>query len=159
VGNEGFLNAVYEDLLDRPLDSTGAAAWNGALAAGQTRPQVVLAIEGSLEYRTNAVQELYQDLLGRPADSTRLNSFVGFVGNGGTLEKVKEAIFGSPEYFQQRGQGTNSGFLTALYNDILGRGVDPAGAAAFGTELAQGRAHSLVASEILTSTEGLRDYV
>src|SRR5262249_50661604 len=108
---------------------------------------------------TNAVQELYQDLLGRPADSTGLNSFVGFLGNGGTLEKVKEAIFGSPEYFQQRGQGTNSGFLTALYNDILGRGVDPAGAAAFGTELAQGRAHSLAASEILTSTEGLRDYV
>jgi hypothetical protein len=157
--NEGFLNSAYMDLLNRPLDSTGMAAWNAALNAGQTRPQVVAAIEGSLEFRTDAVQSVYQKLLHRPADPAGLNSFVNFLGNGGTIEKVQEAIFGSPEYFQAQGKGSNTGFLSAVYRDVLGRDVDPNGAATFGAQLAQGRDRGVVAGEILTSVEGERDYV
>jgi hypothetical protein len=159
ASNQGFLNSVYMDLLNRPIDSIGMAVWNGALTAGATRPQVVQAIEASQEYRADAVEAVYQNLLGRPADPTGLNAFVNFLGNGGTIRQVQESIFGSPEYFQGHGKGSNAGFVNSLYQDVLGRNVDPTGAAFFGAQLAQGTARSVVAHEVLTSSEAETDFV
>ena len=54
-----------------------------------------------------------------------VSGFVNFLGNGGTLQQVEALIAGSPEYRQNRGGGTTAGFLAALYNDFLGRSIDP----------------------------------
>src|SRR5262249_47744983 len=52
-----------------------------------------------------------------------------------------------------RGGGTNVGFLTALYRDVLGRALDPAGQAAFDALLAQGAPRDAVALLVIQSLE------
>jgi hypothetical protein len=68
-------------------------------------------------------------------------------------------IAGSPEFFQHQGGGTNAGFLSALYQDALHRAVDPAGAAAFGADLAMGVTPGQVAAAVFASREFLQDTV
>src|SRR5262245_12161852 len=103
----------------------------GQLDQGMTRTQVVAAIEQSMEFQTNVVQKGYQQFLHRAADQAGLNFWVNFLQQGHTVEQMEAGLAGSPEYFQNRGGGTNAGFLAALYQDALGRTIDAGGQAAF----------------------------
>ena len=60
---------------------------------------------------------------------------------------------GSDEFFNNQGGGTNTGFLAALYQDLLGRSVDAAGSLFFGTALANGTPRTQVIQLILQSQE------
>jgi len=85
-----------------------------------------------------------------------LANFVAFLTAGGTVEQVAAAMMGSPEYFQVRGGGTNGGFLSAVYSDLLNRMIDPRGLATFTQALANGITRSQVAAAILGSPEYLQ---
>jgi hypothetical protein len=61
-----------------------------------------------------------------------------------------------PEYFQSRGGGTTTGFLDALYSDVLGQPIDATGLAAWAPLLARGATPEEVAQDILTSVEADR---
>jgi Bacterial Ig-like domain (group 3)/Domain of unknown function (DUF4214)/RTX calcium-binding nonapeptide repeat (4 copies) len=158
--NTRFVDQLYRDLLGRPAEPPGLAFWKGQLDQGLlTRAQVAAGIEGSTEYLTDVVQQAYQRFLGRSAEPAGLDGWVAFLQQGHTVEQMEAGILGSPEYFQSRGGGTPNGFLAALYQDALGRGLDASGQAAFGAALANGAATGQVATAILTSPEGLRDTV
>jgi hypothetical protein len=81
-----------------------------------------------------------------------------FLDQGGTAEQAEASIIGSPEYLQLHG-GTNTGFLTGVYQDVLSRAVDPSGAQAWGTALANGVSRQGVAAAILGSLESDQDEV
>jgi hypothetical protein len=74
------------------------------------------------------------------------------LGTGGTNEQLQSAITGSPEYFQKSG-ATNDGFLNALYEDTLGRAIDPSGEAEFTQALVAGMSRVQVAAAIFSTTE------
>jgi hypothetical protein len=150
--NSTFVAQVYRDLLNRAVDPSGFATFTNALNQGMTPNQVVLAIEGSTEYRTNLVESFYSRFLGRAADLTGLLGAVQFLGAGGTNEQLLSAITGSQEYFQKTG-ATNDGFLNALYEDALGRAIDPSGEAASTQALAAGMSRVEVAATIFSSPE------
>jgi hypothetical protein len=152
-GNQAFVAQVYLDLLGRPADPGGLAFWTGLLDRGVERGDVVGLMEQSPEYRTDQVEKLYQIYLHRPADPVGQSLFVPFLEAGGSLEQVAASILGSPEYFVDRGSGSNDGFLTALYLDVLGRSVDPSGRAAWDQALAAGASQAQVAAAILGSLE------
>ncbi len=149
-----YVAQLYRDLLHREAEDFGIAVWSGALSQGAAPEEVVLGITQSREYQSKLVQSLYREWLGREAEPFGLNSFVEVLQSGGTLAQVQEAILGSAEYFDHVGRSVTD-FLAALYADLLGpnRVVDPAGAAAFGTALAQGTARADVARAILDSDE------
>jgi hypothetical protein len=130
--DEAFVLRLYQDVLQRPADPAGLAFWKGLLAQGVARPQIVRAVEESLEYRILVVQDLYRQLLHRPADANGLAAFTHLLGSGSTLDQVRSLIAGSAEYFQSRGGGTNDGFLVALYQDGLNRTLDATGRSGFG---------------------------
>jgi autotransporter-associated beta strand protein len=157
--NQRFVTQVYQDLLQRAVDSSGLAFWSGQLDHGTSRSQVVSGIESSLEYRTVLVRGFYQTYLHRPADPVGLSSFVAMLGAGSTDEQVQSLITGSQEYFQTRGGGTNDGFLSALYQDALNRMIDPGGHMTFLNALNNGAARSDVAATIFASTEYRNDLV
>src|SRR5437660_3539314 len=126
ASSANFVGMVYQDLLHRSADASGLAAFTTALEQGAlTRLGVALAIEGSPEYHAGQVEALYGLLLHRPADPNGLSSFTAFLAAGGSPEQGGALLAGSPEYFQTRGGGTNDGFLTAIYSDLLHRSVDP----------------------------------
>lgn len=153
VRNIQFVSNVYLDFLSRPADSSGLAAWVGQLAAGTPRVTVVLAIEQSLEYEQDVVASLYNRYLHRAADPGGLSFFSQLLSQGVSIEQVAAALAGSSEFFIVQGGGTNDGFLQALYQDALGRPIDPGGLAWWSAQLDAGLSRTQVAVSILASDE------
>jgi hypothetical protein len=97
--NAGFLNALFLDLLNRPIDPTASAAFQSALAGGATRTDVAMSVMGSDEWRGDIVNSYYQQFLHRSADPTGLAGFKSFLSSGGTEQEVIASLIGSQEYF------------------------------------------------------------
>src|SRR5262249_19800295 len=150
---ESYVNSLYQDLLGRPADPAGLAAWSGLLDAGTDRGTVVHGIESSAEYHAQAVTTLYENLLGRMPDQPGLNSFVAPMGGGVALDGVAQAIMSSNEYYQMNGGGTPDGFVQAVYQDNLLRGPDAGGLSYFTGLLAQGDSRSDVIHQVMVSPE------
>jgi uncharacterized delta-60 repeat protein len=157
--NTTFLQNVYMDLLGRSIDPGAQANWLNQLAMGVSRTQIVLDIENSTEYRTDLVTALYQRYLHRMPDAAGLTLFVGQMAEGATIEEVSLEMTNSSEYYVNQGGSTVTGFLTALYRDILGRAIDPSGLATFSQALNLGLTRSQVIIDLLTSHEYLSDVV
>ena len=157
--NQRFVAQIYRDLLHREVDSTGLANFTAFLDAGGPRSSVAAAILASPEYQTLLVEDLYQRYLHRSADPSGLSAFVSFLSHGGTVEQAESVIVASAEYLQNRGGGTNSGFLSVLYQDALNRPIDPLGDANFTLLLMQGGTRGELADAVFTSPEYRGDLV
>jgi hypothetical protein len=154
VPNHAYVAQLYLDLLHRQVDSGGLAFWLASLAQGATRAQVAEGIEASPEYRGILVEEMYQRYLQRQADVQGKTYFVSLLLAGATQEQVEADIISSEEYFSRRAGGSNDAFLTSVYGDVLGRGVDPLGSGFFSPILdGTASSRSAVASMILNSAE------
>ncbi len=75
------------------------------------------------EYLTHVITQDYQTILGRAPDAGELNAAIAFLRGGGTNAQFQSLLYGSQEYFNAHG-GTNSGFLTALFQGVTGQGLD-----------------------------------
>ena len=152
-GNNGFVAALYQDLLGRPIDVVGRQQLIGLLDAGQSRAQAAQAVLTSAEYRNRLVQELYHDLLGRDADPGELSGGRGLLMAGAMVEQYISTLAASPEYFAGHGGGSNGGFVTALYHDLLGRTPDAGALSQLQSQLDAGKPRGDVATAILSSSE------
>jgi PKD repeat protein len=152
--NELYVERLYRDLLQRNADVGGLSGWTSQLDSGaMSRQEVVQAFLSSAEYRRVQVQDQYQSLLHRPVDPTGLVSFSNYLAQGNSVENMDALLAGSDEYFQNRGGSTNDGFLSALYQDVLGRPIDPTGLANWEQALAGGMSRSAVAASLYSSLE------
>jgi len=66
-GANGFLSALYQDVLHRDIDAGGTAYWGHALASGMSRQQAANALLHSSEAETSTVRNLYTQYLRVPA--------------------------------------------------------------------------------------------
>jgi uncharacterized delta-60 repeat protein len=98
---DGFLDALYQDALDRAVDPPGRTGWKQVLANGASFAQVAAAILASPEYRQDIVTAAYELFLRREPDTGGLNGFTAALGQGARDEQVFAAIVGSQEYFQR----------------------------------------------------------
>jgi hypothetical protein len=72
--------------------------------------------------------------------------------------QVEALLLGSQEFFNDAG-GTNSGFITALYEDLLNRPPDTFGMSAFLGVLNAGASRQAIAAAILSSDEYHQDLI
>jgi hypothetical protein len=153
-----FVTHLYNDLLGRPADA-GAAAWANALdRGGITRTGVALALAASTEYLSDQVEASYLAHLGRDADPAGLGYWLGYLGKGGIFEDLETSFLGAPEYYAKSG-GTPDAFLTALYTDVLGRAMDPAGRSYWTGRLTSGTPSWVVAASVVMSSEAVANRV
>jgi hypothetical protein len=97
--NASWLNAVYEDFLNRPLDATGQAQWGAMLISGFSPTQIVLGIMATPEYLSDMVEQDYLTYLGRAADPTSLAAFVSSLQGGSTNnDMIVASLIGSSEF-------------------------------------------------------------
>ncbi|HEV3447868.1 MAG TPA: DUF4214 domain-containing protein, partial [Gemmataceae bacterium] len=82
--NDGFLNALYADVLHRTVDAGGRTSFDQLLGMGVSRIYVANVILTSQEYRQDLVQSYYQRFLHRAADTSGLSGFVSAFQSGGT---------------------------------------------------------------------------
>jgi hypothetical protein len=159
VQGQTYIEQVYQQLLNRPADPTGIAAWTAILADGGTLHDVVMGIVGSREYDANVVDGFYVQYLGRHAETAGLNDWVNLMQSGLNADQIRAGILGSNEYFAICG-GTASDFIAALYTKFLNRTPDPTGLAAWTSQLgADPQSREAVSSGIANSDETRQDLV
>ena len=96
--NTNFADAMYRDLLGRPVDSAALASISAELSAGIARSTVALQVMGTNEYRGDVVDADYRQLLGRPADVSAL-----VTARGLSDEQLVAILAASDEYFNRIG--------------------------------------------------------
>lgn len=153
-----FVDQLYNDILGRPADG-GASTWASALDRGTTdRSSVASALVGSTEYITDQIEATYLAHLGRLADPQGLDYWLSSIRAGATYEDLEISFLGAPEYYANAG-GTPDGFVTTLYNDVLGRDPDSAGRSYWDGRLASGTPPWVVAASLVLSTEAMSNRV
>jgi hypothetical protein len=99
--NAGFLNALYQDGLNRALDARGNAVFSAALNRGATPGEVAAVIFGSSEFAMDQVESYYQQFLHRTADRAGLAFFTNVLTQGGSDEDAIALMMASDEYFNR----------------------------------------------------------
>lgn len=158
--NAQFVTLLYGDADGRAPDPGGLAAYTAALAGGQTRGQVLLAIAEGAEARVHSqavagsagvatVARLYEAIDGRAPDPGGLTNYVSALDGGRSVSQIAAAMLAGPEYAGRFGSPDNGAFVTELYRNLLGRAPDSGGLGAYTAALnaGEGRA-SLVAGFI-----------
>ncbi|HEX4645887.1 MAG TPA: DUF4214 domain-containing protein, partial [Verrucomicrobiae bacterium] len=158
ANNTNFLSAIFQDLLGRPVDPSGQSFYLSYLSGGGTRTQVATNLLGTSEYRTRLVRDDFQKFLHRAADPSGLSYGLNYLGSG-TDEQYISVLAGSPEYFANRGGGNNSGFLDALFYDLLNRPVDTSSRNFYLGQMGSGATPAQIASEVLASAEYRTDLI
>ena len=99
---DGFLNALYQDVLGR-LATSGEHANLLSLfgGAGLSQKTLVDAVCGSGEGRAALVDQLYKRLLARSPDPAGASLFASRLGSGASEEAVLVEILSSDEYFRK----------------------------------------------------------
>jgi hypothetical protein len=98
---DGFLGAVYQDLLDRPIDSATRSGFEQVMTLGVTRTQVIATVMQSAEYDHIVVQQLFTAYLHRSADAGAQSAFSAQLAAGVSEVQVIGEILGSNEFFSQ----------------------------------------------------------
>jgi outer membrane protein assembly factor BamB len=161
--NRKYVSNVYSDLLRRPADAVGLTYWSTAIDGGQPRYQIAVRFTSSIEYRGEQVQDDYLRFLRRAVDGSLYSGgeqyWIGYIARGGTFEGLEENLVASDEYLVSRGGGTNDGYVTAVYNDLLGRSPDDQGRTYWVGRLDGGESRAVIATAFLTTTEAYQQRV
>ena len=99
--SNGFVSALYHDLLGRSGNASEIQGWIQAESAGVSRTTLASLFIGTAEANQFLVQNFYQKYLHRSGDLGGVNAFVQARANGATEEAVIAAMVASGEYFKQ----------------------------------------------------------
>ncbi|HWB08911.1 MAG TPA: TIGR03118 family protein [Pirellulales bacterium] len=99
-GNTAFVDALYNDIDQRPADSAGEANWVTQLGNGATPVQVALDFVFGQEASTHIVNGFYSAFLHRAPDAASLQMWVNDLdAQTMTAEQVAIQLLASNEYF------------------------------------------------------------
>lgn len=147
-----FVQHLYEDLLGRDPAGGDDQPWLSLLASGTSQATVAKAILDSPEHVHVLVNSMYRELLGRTAETQGLDFWTNQLMHGSDESTVRGQIAASDEFFTRAG-GTNDGFLSALYQDLLGRGGDAPSVVLWQSQLAGGATRNDIAQGFVKSSE------
>ncbi len=96
--NDGYLDALFQDILHRAVDPAARSFYDGLLAAGTPHQQVFTSIFDSTEGRRTEINDIFQMFLGRNAEIGASNTFLAALTQGATLNQVVAVVMSSSEY-------------------------------------------------------------
>jgi hypothetical protein len=154
--SQKYVTAVYQDVLNRSPDANGLAYWSGLLDHGTAISSVADSIGHSDEYYGNfVIKPDYLKLLGRAADAGGVAYWTAHMdGTSGTAtdQQLDANLVSSDEFFKNAG-GTNTDWIDAVYQQLLGRAADAGGESHWNSQLAAGHTLNQVAQAIAGSQE------
>jgi Domain of unknown function (DUF4214)/Immunoglobulin I-set domain/Regulator of chromosome condensation (RCC1) repeat len=146
--DQAFLQQLFLDVVERPIDSSGAASFGTALAGGESRADVLDNLFTSSEYSAWQVEQvirLYYAALARCPDYAGLQNWSKALHAGAlTLDGAGDQFAISAEFLRDYGSLDNTAFVQQLYLNVLGRQADPAGLANWVEELNSGTSRGTV---------------
>lgn len=149
-----FVRATYTDFVGALPSAPDLNQWTNHIATrGFCRSDLTDAMTRDDAYLGGLVEGLYQQLLGRSASSGDRAYWGGRMKDGtDTFARVARSIAAAPEFYSLAG-GTDSGFVTRLYQRALGRTPSPSESSYWVGQLASS-SRSTVALAIIQSAEG-----
>nr|WP_321984842.1 DUF4214 domain-containing protein [uncultured Lichenicoccus sp.] len=145
-GVAAIVTRFYANILQRAPDAAGLAGWDAAISSGAlTYQQVDYAFATSAEAQTDVapIVRLYT-ALGRVPDAGGLQGWVNDLQGSLSLTAIAGDFLASPEgegiYGTAAGAGSaaNLVFVDKLYQQVLGRAADAAGAQGWTADLSSG---------------------
>ena len=149
------IGRLYRILLERPADPNGLAYWRARYFASFDGFGLGLEMMRSAEGRAVSIARLYRQFLHRPPEPSAVLFHLASLQAGATLQQLRLALVTSTEYANRTGGSIDAVYVTALYNDVLERAVDPS-AGYWVSELAHGTPRAVVARRLLDSAEARR---
>jgi len=157
--NADFVQKAFQDLLLRPASPTDISTWSAQLDSNTiTRTQFALDLMDTPEYLHTRASEFYNDFLNRSPSPTEASLLTIFLQSN-TLPQGRASILGSAEYFSSQAGSTNAGFLSALYQDLLNRPIDPTASTFYQSQLTGGATRTDIALSVQNSDEWRTDIV
>jgi hypothetical protein len=153
--DQGFVTALYTDVLRRSPSSADVSVWMQQIANGETLTAVAQGFVNSGEFRTDLVNAWYIRYLNRPADPVGLNSYVGALNSGARDDDVIVSLVTSPEYLARPAYD----FVPNLYHDVLQRAGSQSDIAAWVASIQKGTSITQAAHDFLYSPEYHTDAV
>jgi monoamine oxidase len=104
IDNAGFVNLLYQNILQRTADAAGLAFWVGEINSGRiTRGGMLMQFTESAEYKANRRAEIFTTLmfagmLKRAPDQAVFDQNVTAIKGGATLQSRVQIILALPEY-------------------------------------------------------------
>lgn len=153
-GSRAFVIAAYNDVLGRGPGEADIAYWVGRMAGGMSRADMANAFNNSDEYRNYKIRQAYNMALARDPDSTGAAYWLSLMQSGQIKpEDAYSTFLGMDEMFNVRGGGTNTGYVTVMYQQLLGRGPDAEGLRYWTGFLTSGTSRRVIADSIWYSPE------
>lgn len=115
-----FVDALYTAFLNRTPSTSEAAGFINALNGGASPASVAALFPTSNEFINLETQHDYQTLLGRPASAAEQATWLAARQAGMTEQQEQALILVSDEFFGDQG-GTAQGWITGIYQKLLGR--------------------------------------
>jgi hypothetical protein len=122
--NADWINGAFQALFHRNFNSSNpfdAGLLNGLNNGTLQRIDVTAEMELSVEGQTVNTNDLFQRLLLRTPQASELGFYQAFLSQGVSIQQLAGIIMSSDEFFNVIGNGTNGGFINAVYNAQLGR--------------------------------------
>ncbi|HVX12968.1 MAG TPA: GDSL-type esterase/lipase family protein [Pirellulales bacterium] len=150
--SSAYVNGVYLDALGRAADPA-ALDWDVAqLDQGESTQAIAQVVANSPEFATDLVESAYRQYLGRDADPVALTYWVDALKAGFRDEQVIAALVSSDEFYARAG-GTDSDWVVAAYQAVLGRPPEASAVEWAVGELSAGVSRDAVAYDLASSSE------
>jgi uncharacterized repeat protein (TIGR02543 family) len=102
--NDGFLDALFQDLLGRAPTASERGTQRTAIENGTPRSQIATRILTSGEARMKVIKTFFSTFLNRQPTQAELDAYLAQLGAGASIESVASAVLGSPEYVGKAGE-------------------------------------------------------
>lgn len=172
LANVDFVARLYKNVLGRAGEDSGLAFWTGDLDRGAaTRAQTLAQFAESSENKAGTaglvaqgiwvpsgtaaqVARLYDAALGRLPDAAGLGYWTRAIDAGSaTLAGLAASFVASTEFVAKYGALSDSAFVSAIYQNTLGRPSDASGLAYWSDQLGRGATRASVVVGFSESTE------
>jgi uncharacterized delta-60 repeat protein len=111
---------AYHDVLNRSPTSGELSSLESILGPPANLAAAASALAHSAEHYQQFVAAAYARYLGRPASPAEVAGWVQVMQQGLSDEQLEAAFIGAPEYIANHG-GQGAGWVTGMYQDLLGR--------------------------------------
>ncbi len=121
--SSNFVRDLYERELYRVPTAAELSVALAEIQNGMALQQLALAVQDSDEQRSLFVASLYQTYLDRSGTASEIAGWVQLMDNGVSQTQIKVDFLASSEYYSNKGSA--SGWISAVYSQVLGRAASP----------------------------------
>lgn len=170
--NAGFITRAYQQALGRDPDAAGLSFWQGKLAGGMSRAEMLVGFSESNENRGRTegllaqglwdaddqiadIARLYRAVLGRAPDTEGLRFWDHQADSGLSTAQIANLFSQSQEFTTRFPGATDAAFVQMVYQNTLGRPGEASGEAFWLDQLAHGMTRGELVAGFADSTEFL----